>query len=146
MICTAPTRHQPAHVNWNPWITDASHVRILVADDEPHLLHLVQTQLERAGLDVIVARDGEEALACVREARPDLCLLDVAMPKRTGLEVLQVLRGDGDTVSTKVIMLSARAGNADIELGFALGADGYITKPFSLREVVACVRAHLHTC
>lgn len=145
MICTAPVKHRPAHVNWNPWITDASHVRVLVADDEPHLLHLVRTRLERAGLDVVVARDGEEALARAREARPDLCLLDVVMPKRTGLEVLQALRADGDTVSTKVIMLTAKAYDADIELGFALGADGYITKPFSPRALVACVRAHLHT-
>ncbi len=146
MICTAPTKHRPAHVNWSPRITDASNVRILVADDEPHLLHLVKIRLEQAGLDVVVARDGEEALACARAVRPDLCLLDVSMPKRTGLEVLQALRADEDTFHTKVIMLSARAGDADIERGFALGADGYITKPFSPRELVACVRAHLLTC
>jgi DNA-binding response OmpR family regulator len=146
MICTAPTKHRPAHVNWSARITDASHVRVLVADDEPHLLHLVRTRLEGAGFDVVVARDGEEALLCARAAHPELCLLDIAMPKRTGLEVLQALRADGDTVSTKVIMLSAKALDADIELGFALGADGYITKPFSPRELLACVRAHLLTC
>jgi len=146
MICTAPAKHRPAHVNWSPRITDASHVRVLVADDEPHLLHLVRIRLEQAGLDVVVARDGEEALAYAREVRPDLCLLDVAMPKRTGLEVLQALRGDEETFHTKVIMLSASAGDADIERGFAFGADGYMTKPFSPRELVACVRAHLLTC
>lgn len=121
-------------------------LRVLVADDEPHLLDLVRACLERAGMDVVVARDGEEALACAREACPDLCLLDVVMPKRTGLEVLQALRADGGTAGTKVIMLSAKAYGVDIELGFALGADDYITKPFSPRELVACVRAHLDTC
>jgi DNA-binding response OmpR family regulator len=146
MICNPGTKHRPTHGGWSARTSDVHHPRILVADDEPHLLHLVQVRLERSGLDVVVARDGEEALERARATQPDLCVLDVVMPKRTGLDVLQALRADADTARMKVIMLTAKAYDADIDVGFALGADDYITKPFSPRELVTRVCAHLSTC
>src|SRR5689334_19848865 len=90
---------------------------VLVVDDEPHLLRLVQFRLEREGYDVVTASDGQSALDSVFEHRPDVCLLDVVMPRRSGLEVLQELRADERSAALKVIMLTARATDADIERG-----------------------------
>jgi DNA-binding response OmpR family regulator len=116
---------------------------VLVADDEPHLLRLVKFRLEREGYNVITATDGEAALELARSERPDLCVLDVMMPKRSGFEVLKALREDESHAGMKVIMLTARAQDRDVDAGFSLGADDYLTKPFSPQELRVRVGAHL---
>ena len=116
---------------------------VLVADDEPHLLRLVKFRLEREGYNVITATDGEAALELARTEHPDLCVLDVMMPKRSGFEVLEALREDEAYRDMKVIMLTARAQDRDVDAGFALGADDYLTKPFSPQELRVRVGAHL---
>ncbi len=116
---------------------------VLVAEDEPHLLRLVQFRLEREGYDIVTASDGQSALAAVYDHRPDLCLLDVVMPRRSGWEVLSELRADERCCSVKVIMLTARATDADIQTGMRLGADDYITKPFSPDDLRSRVAAQL---
>ncbi|HET7172510.1 MAG TPA: response regulator [Gaiellales bacterium] len=122
-------------------MTDAA--TVLVADDEPHLLRLVKFRLEREGYNVITATDGEAALELARSERPDLCVLDVMMPKRSGFEVLKALREDESHRGMKVIMLTARAQDRDVDAGFSLGADDYLTKPFSPQELRVRVGAHL---
>jgi len=116
---------------------------VLVADDEPHLLRLVKFRLEREGYNVITATDGEAALELARTEHPDLCVLDVMMPKRSGFEVLKALREDEAYRDMKVIMLTARAQDRDVDAGFSLGADDYLTKPFSPQELRVRVGAHL---
>jgi two-component system alkaline phosphatase synthesis response regulator PhoP len=120
-----------------------TNARVLVADDEPHLLRLVKFRLEREGYDVLIATDGDEALELARRERPDLCVLDVMMPKRSGFDVLRELRADPECAGMKVIMLTARAHDRDVDAGFALGADDYITKPFSPQELRVRVATHL---
>ena len=116
---------------------------VLVADDEPHLLRLVKFRLEREGYNVITATDGEVALELARTEHPDLCVLDVMMPKRSGFEVLKALREAEAYRDMKVIMLTARAQDRDVDAGFSLGADDYLTKPFSPQELRVRVGAHL---
>jgi DNA-binding response OmpR family regulator len=116
---------------------------VLVVDDEPHLLRLVQFRLEREGYEVVTATDGQSALDTVYDHRPDLCLLDVVMPRRNGWEVLQELRADQRSADLKVIMLTARATDADIETGMRLGADDYLTKPFTSADLRSRVAAQL---
>src|SRR3712207_3058597 len=112
--------------------TDA---RILVADDEPHLLRLVKFRLEREGYEVLTAEDGDEALEIARRELPELCILDVMMPKRNGFDVLREIRSDVRCAGMKVLMLTARAQDRDVDAGFTLGADDYITKPFSPQDL-----------
>ncbi len=116
---------------------------VLVADDEPHLLRLVKFRLEREGYRVLTAADGDAALQVARTEHPDLCVLDVMMPKRSGFDVLRELRADERFNSTKVIMLTARAQDRDVDAGFSLGADDYVTKPFSPNELRVRISAHL---
>jgi DNA-binding response OmpR family regulator len=117
---------------------------VLVADDEPHLLRLVKFRLEREGYRVLTAADGDAALQVARDQRPDLCVLDVMMPKRSGFDVLRELRADERFNTTKVIMLTARAQDRDVDAGFSLGADDYVTKPFSPNELRVRISAHLN--
>jgi DNA-binding response OmpR family regulator len=117
--------------------------KMLVADDEPHLLRLVKFRLEREGYRVLTATDGDTALQVARDERPDLCVLDVMMPKRSGFDVLRELRADAQCKDMKVIMLTARAQDRDVDAGFSLGADDYITKPFSPQELRVRITAHL---
>ncbi|MGZ4430519.1 MAG: response regulator transcription factor [Gaiellales bacterium] len=119
-------------------------VKVLVAEDEPHLLRLVKFRLEREGYEVLTATDGEAALRVAREEQPDLCVLDVMMPKRSGFDVLRALRSDATCAGMKVIMLTARAQDRDVDVGFSLGADDYITKPFSPQELRVRIGAHLN--
>ena len=115
---------------------------VLVVDDEPRIVQLVRDYLERAGFDVSVARDGPSALAAVAQRRPDLVVLDLGLPGLDGLDVTRRLRqGSGSAVP--IIMLTARADESDKIVGLELGADDYLTKPFSPRELVARVRAVL---
>jgi DNA-binding response OmpR family regulator len=143
MMWDQAAKYQPADGDWSPLTSVVQPKWVLVADDEPHLLRLVQFRLERRGLNVLVARDGAEALDCARTTRPDLCLLDIAMPKLTGFDVLQALRLDAATANMRVVMLTAMASDRDVERGYALGADDYITKPFSPRELMTHVYAQL---
>ncbi|MGH2909442.1 MAG: response regulator transcription factor [Solirubrobacteraceae bacterium] len=116
---------------------------VLIADDDEDILNLVRFRLERDGLRVLLARDGQQALQTARDERPDLCVLDVMMPKLSGLEVLAQLRRDPDTAAMPVIMLTARAHEADVTAGFDSGADDYVIKPFSPQELRQRVRAQL---
>ncbi len=113
---------------------------ILVVDDEARIVKLVRDYLERAGFDVLAARDGETALTLVRLERPDLIVLDLMLPGVDGLDVCRRLRQES---AVPIIMLTARVEEADRIVGLELGADDYVTKPFSPRELVARVRAAL---
>jgi DNA-binding response OmpR family regulator len=117
--------------------------RILVADDDKSIVKVLAGYLEQAGYGVLAAHDGEAALHIVRRERPDLVILDIMMPKRDGWEVTKVIRSDKGLAATPVIMLTARFEETDKILGLELGADDYITKPFSAREVVTRVKALL---
>ena len=113
---------------------------ILVADDDPHIRQLIVFALAKAGLDAIEAEDGEAALAAVEAHRPDLLILDINMPRMDGIEVCRRLRAIG---TLPILFLSSRDDEIDRVLGIELGADDYVTKPFSPREVVARVMAIL---
>lgn len=117
--------------------------KILIADDEPNILISLEYLMRREGYDVHVARDGQEALDIVRRERPRLLLLDVMMPKKSGFEVCQELRADDSVKDTLVLMLTAKGRDTDIARGLAMGADGYMTKPFSTKELVQKVREML---
>jgi DNA-binding response OmpR family regulator len=119
--------------------------KILVVDDEPDVLHLVQYNLNAADYDVVTAGDGEQALKKVRSAPPDLIILDLMLPELDGLEVCKLLRRDQSTASIPIIMLTAKAAEMDRVLGLELGADDYVTKPFSPRELVLRVKRLLRT-
>jgi CheY-like chemotaxis protein len=108
---------------------------VLIADDDADILLLVRAVLERSGHEVVAASDGAEALASVRARKPDLVVLDIAMPEVDGLEVLRRLRADPTTSELPVVLLSARAQEADVQRGFAIGASAYLKKPFSPREL-----------
>ncbi len=114
--------------------------RVLVVDDEPRILQLVRDYLERAGFAVSTAREGPEALMRARQDRPDLIVLDLGLPGLDGLEVTRRLRRDS---GVPIIMLTARDDETDKVVGLELGADDYVTKPFSPRELAARVRAVL---
>jgi two-component system, OmpR family, response regulator MtrA len=112
---------------------------VLVADDDEDILMLVRVTLTGAGYEVVVARNGVAALALLRERRPAAAVLDIAMPELDGLEVLAQLRADPATADLPVVLLSARAQESDVALGYDLGASKYIRKPFSPRELKAAV-------
>ena len=116
---------------------------VLVADDDADIRELVAFKLEQDGHEVHAVADGDAALRAIPEVQPDLVLLDVMMPRRTGLEVVEVLRADPQTAVLPVILLTAKAQEADLERGFTSGADDYIVKPFSPRELATRVRAVL---
>jgi DNA-binding response OmpR family regulator len=116
---------------------------VLVVDDDPDVCDLVTYKLEQSGFDVRRASDGDQAIREVARKVPDLVLLDVMMPGVTGLEVLERWRADEVTAAMPVIMLTAKAQENDVERGFELGADDYVIKPFSPRELVRRVTAVL---
>lgn len=117
--------------------------RILVVDDEPDILELTRLSLVREGYDVETAKTGEEALACLRRARPDLVVLDLMLPDRPGTDVCRSIRTTPELADVPVIMLTARTDEVDRIVGFELGADDYVTKPFSPRELNLRVKAIL---
>lgn len=118
---------------------------VLVVDDEPNIMLSLQYLMKQAGYQVRLARDGEEALAAVAASPPDLVLLDINIPKRNGYEVCQAIRADERFKSVRILMLTAKGREVEIEKGLALGADGYETKPFSTRALAARVKALLET-
>jgi two-component system phosphate regulon response regulator PhoB len=117
--------------------------RILVVDDAPDLLELVRVNLVQAGYEVETAEQGAEALEQVRRSQPELVVLDLMLPDVSGTEVCRRLRGDPDTEGIPIIMLTARADEVDRVVGLELGADDYVTKPFSPRELTLRVGAVL---
>lgn len=117
--------------------------KILIADDEPNILISLEFLMKREGYEVFVARDGQEALDTLRREHPRLLLLDVMMPRKTGFEVCQEVRNDDGIRSTLILMLTAKGRETDVVKGLALGADAYMTKPFSTRELVQKVRSML---
>jgi DNA-binding response OmpR family regulator len=116
---------------------------ILVADDDPDMLGLVTFRLEHSGYTVLQAHDGEEAQRLATEQHPDLCVFDVGMPKLDGLELTRRLRTDESTKRMPIILLTAWVQEADVERGFAAGANDYVRKPFSPMELLARVQTLL---
>lgn len=119
--------------------------RILIADDEPNIVISLEYLMKRAGYEVSIARDGQEAIDAIRRERPRLVLLDVMMPKKSGFDVCQELRADELTKDTLVLMLTAKGRDTDVDKGLGVGADAYMTKPFSTKELVAKVAQMLGT-
>jgi two-component system, OmpR family, alkaline phosphatase synthesis response regulator PhoP len=115
-------------------------VKILVCDDERHIVRLIQVNLERQGWQVVTAYDGKEGLEKIQSEKPDLCVLDVMMPYMDGFEVLKALRREPETESLPVIMLTAKAQDKDVFEGYHYGADMYLTKPFNPMELVSFVK------
>jgi DNA-binding response OmpR family regulator len=111
-------------------------MRILIADDEPNIVTALEFLLRGRGYEVDIARNGLEALERIRDTRPDLVLLDVMMPERSGYDVCREIRSQPELAGTKVVMLSAKGSQADMGRGLDAGADLYITKPFSNRELL----------
>ena len=114
--------------------------RVLIADDEPNILLSLEFLMKREGHQVLLARDGNEAFAAIQRERPDLVLLDVMMPGRTGFDVCQAVRADETLAGVKIVLLTAKGRDTDIAKGMALGATDYMTKPFSTKELAARVR------
>ena len=115
-------------------------MRILIVEDEPALAESVQYSLSREGFDVEVASDGEKALERFRTSSPDLVVLDLMLPRLSGLDVCRIVRGES---SVPIVIVTAKDGEADKVAGLELGADDYVTKPFSMRELISRVRALL---
>lgn len=116
-------------------------MRILVVEDDAMVRELIEFKLSSAGHEVLMAADGEAGLEAVRTARPDLVILDWMMPKLTGLEVCAAIRADEEISDMPVLLLTARAQERDVESGYSAGADDYLLKPFSPRELLSRVEA-----
>ena len=114
--------------------------RILIVDDEPNIVVSLEFLMKREGFEVAVAADGEAALRSVEEKKPDLVLLDIMLPKKNGFEVCQTIRAKPEWQSIKVVMLTAKGRDTEVAKGTALGADAYMTKPFSTKDLIAQVR------
>jgi DNA-binding response OmpR family regulator len=117
--------------------------RIVVADDDVDIRELVEFKLSMLGHDVVAVSDGAAAVDACQEQRPDLAVLDVMMPGVSGLDAIRTIRADPALADLPVILLTARAQETDVETGFGSGADDYITKPFSPRELASRVQALL---
>ena len=116
---------------------------VLIADDDPDIRDLVAFKLEQAGFAVTAVDNGLAALSAARERPPDLVVLDVMMPGLSGIDVCRQLRAEPATATLPIILLTARAQEGDVEVGFGAGADDYVVKPFSPRELVSRVEAAL---
>ena len=117
--------------------------KILIVDDEEHIRELLKFNLNNSGYDTILASNGVEALKYAKDEKPDLVLLDIMIPEMDGIEVCKNIRAEKTLVNTSIIMLTAKSEELDKILGLELGADDYITKPFSIRELLARVKAVL---
>ena len=117
--------------------------KILIVDDEPNIVISLEFLMKKEGFEIAVAVDGDEALAKVASFNPDLVLLDVMMPKKSGYEVCEALRADPARAGLKIVMLTAKGRDTEVAKGLALGADAYVTKPFSTKDLVSRVREML---
>jgi DNA-binding response OmpR family regulator len=117
--------------------------KILIVDDEPNIVVALEYLMRQNGFEVRAARNGEEALAAVDEFHPDLVLLDVMMPMKDGYQVAQRIRDNPKTSGIKILMLTAKGRETELNKGMAVGADAYVTKPFSTLELVATVKRML---
>ena len=117
--------------------------KVLIADDEPNIVTSLEYLMMRSGYEVMIARDGDEVLALVESFLPDVVLLDVMMPRRSGYEVCQKIRERSDWRHIRIVMLSAKGREAEVNKGLSLGADMYVTKPFSNQELIATIGALL---
>jgi DNA-binding response OmpR family regulator len=113
--------------------------KVLIADDEPNIVTALEFLLKRAGYDVRIAANGEEALALVASYVPDLVLIDIMMPLKSGYEVCRKLRERPDWRHIKIVMVTAKGREAEVNKGLSIGADLYVTKPFSTQELIAAV-------
>ena len=118
---------------------------VLIADDEPSLRLLVSATIASDEFDVVEAVDGDDAWRLIRQCRPSVVLLDVQMPGRTGLELTRQIRSSPDLMQTRVILLTSKAQQADVQAGLAAGADRYLTKPFSPLELLRVVEQAVET-
>lgn len=114
--------------------------KILIADDEPNILISLEFLMKREGFEVVLARDGQEALDAIARERPALVLLDVMMPVKTGFDVCSEVRANEELRNMLIVMLTAKGRDTDVAKGLALGANAYLTKPFSTRDLVQKVR------
>jgi DNA-binding response OmpR family regulator len=119
--------------------------KILIVDDEPNIVLSLEFLMKKAGFEIAVANDGAEALALVAKFNPDLVLLDVMMPKKSGYEVCEALRADPARAGMKIVMLTAKGRDTEVAKGMALGADAYVTKPFSTKDLVTQVTELLNS-
>jgi DNA-binding response OmpR family regulator len=117
--------------------------RVLIAEDEESIVASLEFLMRQCGFETRVARDGELALGCLAEFRPDLVLLDIMLPGRSGFEICRFIRAEQALAGTRVLMLTAKGGGGEEARGLAAGADDYLTKPFSTRELVSRARALL---
>ena len=114
--------------------------RILIADDEPNIVISLEYLMKREGYEVLIARDGQEALDTILRERPQLVLLDVMMPNKTGFEVCQQVRATESVKDTPILMLTAKGRETDVAKGLGVGATAYLSKPFSTKEIAQKVR------
>ena len=110
--------------------------KILIVDDEPNILMALEYTLKKNNFEVFIARDGEEAIHIAKEKKPDVLVLDIMMPKVDGFEVLEYVKSNSDLQETKVIFLSAKNKEKDIQKGIDKGANAYLTKPFSMKKLI----------
>jgi DNA-binding response OmpR family regulator len=115
-------------------------MKVLIADDEPNIVVSLEFMMKREGYEVVVARDGTQALEAIRRERPRLVLLDATMPGMSGFDVCTAVRADPAIRETRILMLTAKGRETDVARGLGVGVDAYVTKPFSTRELVAKVR------
>lgn len=113
--------------------------KILIVDDEPNIVTSLEYLMKKSGYEVSIARNGDEALALIGSFLPDVVLLDVMMPRKSGYEVCQLIRERAQWQHIKIVMLSAKGREAEVNKGLSLGADTYVTKPFSNQELIATV-------
>ncbi|MCE1240668.1 MAG: response regulator [Azonexaceae bacterium] len=114
--------------------------KILIVDDEPNIVISLEFLMKKEGFEVAVAADGDEALSRAAAFSPDLILLDVMMPKKSGFEVCEALRADPAQAALKIVMLTAKGRDTEVARGLAIGADAYVTKPFSTKDLVVRVK------
>ncbi len=117
--------------------------KVLIADDEPNIVTSLEYLMQKKGFEVKIASNGDEALALVESFLPDVVLLDVMMPRKSGYEVCQQIRERPEWQQIKVVMLSAKGREAEVNKGLSLGADSYVTKPFSNQELIAKIEGLL---
>lgn len=119
--------------------------KILIVDDEPNIVMALEYSLKKQGYEVFIARDGEEAIDILEYSAPDIVVLDIMMPNVDGYQTIKWIKNNKALVNTKVVFLSAKNKNSDIEKGLELGADKYLTKPFSVKKVITKINELIAT-